>query len=377
MTVQIDADFPGGNIIHERTDGDDVFVRQDIRDTEGWWFYWCFRVRGAAGRELTFHFTDGDVVGVRGPAVSLDGGGSWSWLGRDVVESESFRYRFPDGADEVRFSFGMPYLEEDLHAFLSAHEDSPHLRRETLCTTRKGRTTERLHVGRLDGEPLCRVLVTCRHHCCEMMASYSLEGLMEEVLVGEEAGPWLRENVEFLIIPFVDKDGVQDGDQGKNRKPWDHNRDYLGESIYPATAAIRRLAPQWGRGRLRVTFDLHCPWIRGEHNEVIYLVGRPLARIWRQQQEFGRILEEVQQGPLPYRAADNLPFGEAWNTGGNYSQGWGFSLWGSGIPGVRLGSAMEIPYANAAGAEVNAQTARAFGHDLARGLCRYLQTTED
>lgn len=375
--MQIDADFPGGNIIHERTDGDDVFVRQDIRDTEGWWFYWCFRVRGAAGRELIFHFTDDDVIGVRGPAVSPDAGDTWSWLGRGVVEDESFRYRFPDGADEVRFSFGMPYLEEDLHEFLSAHDDSPHLRRETLCTTRHGRTTERLHVGRLDGRPLCRVLVTCRHHCCEMMASYSLEGLMEEVLVGEDAGPWLRENVEFMIIPFVDKDGVQDGDQGKNRKPWDHNRDYLGEGIYPATAAIRKIAPEWGRGRLRVTLDLHCPWIRGEHNEVIYLVGRPLERIWREQQRFGDILEDVRRGPLPYRASDNLPFGEAWNTGDNYSQGWGFSLWGSSIPGVRLASGMEIPYANAGGAEVNARTARAFGHDLASALCRYLQATKD
>jgi len=375
--MQIDADFPGGNIIHERTDGDDVFVRQDMRDTEGWWFYWCFRVRGAAGRELTFHFTDGDVIGVRGPAVSLDGGRTWAWLGRGVVDGESFRYRVPDDADEARFSFGMPCVQADLQQFLSAHADNPHLRRETLCTTRKGRRSERLHVGRLDGEPPCRVLVTCRHHCCEMMAGYSLEGLIEEVLVGDDAGPWLRENVEFMLVPFVDKDGVQDGDQGKNRKPWDHNRDYLGESIYPSTAAIRQLVPRWGRGRLRVTLDLHCPHIRGQHNEVIYLVGRPGQRIWREQQRFGRVLERVQRGPLPYRAADNLPFGEAWNTGENYAQGWGFSLWGGSIPGVRLATGMEIPYANAGGAEVNAETARAFGHDLARGLSRYLQTTED
>ena len=40
----IDCDFPGGNIIAERIDDDDVFVRQDLRDTDRDWFYWYFRV---------------------------------------------------------------------------------------------------------------------------------------------------------------------------------------------------------------------------------------------------------------------------------------------------------------------------------------------
>ena len=60
-----------------------VFLRQDLRDTEGFWFYWYFRVRGASGRTLTFHFTDGKPVGVRGPAISLDEGATWTWLGAD------------------------------------------------------------------------------------------------------------------------------------------------------------------------------------------------------------------------------------------------------------------------------------------------------
>ena len=76
----IDCDFPGGNIIVEGIDGDDVRLRQDLRDTDGFWFWWSMRVRGAAGRTLRFNFTDGKVVGVRGPAASPDGGRTWRWL---------------------------------------------------------------------------------------------------------------------------------------------------------------------------------------------------------------------------------------------------------------------------------------------------------
>ena len=49
-----------------------------------------------------------------------------------------------------------------------------------------------------------------------MTASYALEGLISAVL-DEPDYEWLRQNVDFLIVPFVDKDGVEEGDQGKQK----------------------------------------------------------------------------------------------------------------------------------------------------------------
>lgn len=167
--IMIDCDFPGGNIIAERIDGDDVFVRQDLRDTDRDWFYWYFRVRGAAGRTVRFHFTGSNVIGTRGPGMSEDGGVTWRWLGNDAVDEQSFVYAFANDADDVRFSFGMPYVQADLDRFLASYVDSDYLVAETLCETHKGRDVEMLYVGRLDGGADLRVLITARHHCCEMM----------------------------------------------------------------------------------------------------------------------------------------------------------------------------------------------------------------
>ena len=47
----------------EIEESDIVELQQDLRDTSGWWFYWSFRVRGAAGRRLEFRFTNKDVIG--------------------------------------------------------------------------------------------------------------------------------------------------------------------------------------------------------------------------------------------------------------------------------------------------------------------------
>ena len=373
--VAIDADYPGGNVIVEKIEGDVVQMRPDLRDTNGWWFYFNFRVRGAAGRTLTFRFSGNNPIGVRGPAVSVNEGKSWSWLGAQAVNvaGRSFTYSFPADAGEVRFAFAIPYLERDLKEFLDRHKDDKHLAVREHCKSKGGRSVERIHAGKLDGEPRFRVLMTSRHHACESMGTCAMEGVLDAVLADSDDGRWFRENVELAAVPFMDKDGVEQGDQGKNRKPRDHNRDYAGTSVHAEVAAMREFAPEWSKGKLAGAFDLHCPWIRGPHNEVIYIVGSRHARVWEQQQAFGRLLEKVQSGPLAYKASDNLPFGKSWNTGANTGENKSFALWAAELEGVRLVASFEIPYANAGGQVVTAESARQFGRSLARAIRAYLE----
>jgi hypothetical protein len=372
----IDADYPGGNIIVERIDVNEVRLRQDLRDTQGWWFYWSFRIKGAADRTLKFTFTDRNPIGVRGPALSLDEGKTWSWLGADKVKGASFTYAFGFEQKDVRFCFAIPYQQADLDKFLKRHSQNPHLSVHELCKTRRGRTVERIHLGRINGPAKHRILLTARHHACESIANYVMEGLLESILAQTEDGQWFRSNVEFLVLPFMDKDGVEEGDQGKNRSPHDHNRDYAGKSIYPSVAALRKFVPNWSQGRLHAALDLHCPYISGPHNEVIYLVGSANKNIRAEQQKFSGILEDIRTGPLLYKASDNLPFGKGWNTDKNYGKLKSSSRWASEIEQVRLAATIEIPYANVHGETVTTATARDFGRDLARAIRKYLESTK-
>jgi hypothetical protein len=375
MAVDIDCAFPGGNIVVERITADEVELHQDLRDTAMDWFYWCFRVRGAARRPLRFTFTRSRAIGVRGPAMSVDGGETWTWLGSDAVDGNSFFCSFPADASEVRLSFAMPYQEAHWQRFMTEVGSHPAGEHAVLCVTPKGRNVECLVLGSKAETPKHRVAITCRHHCCEMMVNYVLEGLIGWVLEDADA-EWLRRNVEFFLVPFVDKDGVEDGDQGKGRQPRDHGRDYEGESIYASTRAIRERLPVWGSGRLRIGVDLHCPHISGSHNEEIYLVGFADDRMSAEQERFSEILESVAEGPLPFSAGNFLPFGKSWNTGEIRKSGKGFTRWISEHPNVVLSAPIEVPYANAGGAEVNQTSARLFGMDLGRGLTQYLRTID-
>jgi hypothetical protein len=368
--MHIDCDFPGGNILVEKVDGDDVYVHQELRDTDRDWFYWCFRIRGAEGRNLRFHFTRSRALTDRGPAVSTDGGVSWHWLGAESMEDNTFRCTIPSGED-VRFSFAMPYQLSNWNRFIAEHASHPALVTGALCTTRKGREVPFVRAGCIQGDPEYRVALTSRHHCCEMMADYVLEGLLNTVLAEEETGAWFRSHVELLVVPFADLDGVEDGDQGKGRIPHDHGRDYAELGLYPTPRAIREKVSSWANGRLVVAIDIHCPWLQ---TGPVYLVGQSNPAIAREQNVFSRALETAADGALGFAAENFLPFGQKWNTQANYTQGKGFSHWASELDGIRLGTSIEIPYANADGHEVNQSTARDFGAPLAIALREYLQS---
>ncbi len=385
--VTIDAAFPGGNIRLLGMEGDLVRLAQDLRDTEGQWFYWSFRVRGAQGRSLRFQFTSG-VIGARGPAVSSDGGLTWRWLGAPGADSRGFPYQFGPGETEVFFGQGMNYTEMDLRRFLARHEGNPALRIETLCRTAKGRDVELLRIsGGGARAPAHAVFLSARHHCGEMMASHALEGIIETALSDTGDGRWLRKNADFFIVPFVDKDGVEDGDQGKNRRPHDHNRDYV-RRIYPSVRAITERVPAWLAARPLFLLDLHCPGLRGGDdpantakgtNEYLYLVGGAHPGSWEKQQRFSALLEKLREGPMPYRRTNDLPHGVSWNTAKNHKEDPSLqscAQWGWTLPGAVFSASLEIPFANAQGAMVDAASARALGRDLARALRVFLETAE-
>ena len=61
-----------------------------------------------------------------------------------------------------------------------------------------------------------------------------------------------------MMVPFTDYDGAQAGDQGKNRAPHDHNRDYV-EFLYPETKAITEWIGRHAGGKGFCAGNIHGP----------------------------------------------------------------------------------------------------------------------
>ncbi len=358
--MRIGTDFPGGNVAVRSLEEKRALLSPELRDTEGYWFYWCFEAGFDVPGDYEFEF-DGIAVGACGPAVSEDGGRSWRWLGSGGCTDYRFVYR-AERPGRVRFSSGMQYLQSDLERFLS---EVPEVTRSVLCRSRKGREVELLRLGAADAAR--KVLLTSRHHCCEAMATHVLEGMLRAAA----APPELLKNTAFYAVPFVDKDGAEEGDQGKNRLPRDHAQDYCrGASLYPETEALVRLVRA---ERPCIVLDLHCPWLKFEPNERLHFVGPESKRMERAMDAWAVRLERELPPGLPYSASDNIRFGTGWNTAENYAKGRMLSCCCGGFDFVRVALALEIPYANMRGCVLDAAKARELGSVLLRVAAAALQ----
>lgn len=371
-TLTIRSDFPGGNIIVEKIEDNVVKLRQDERDTARFWFYWCFKIQGAEGRRVRFDFTQGNVFGNRGPAVSNDDGQSWNWLGLDACDGDSFSYSFAATERSVLFAFAVPYTEANLDEFLKRHEKHPAMLRQELVRSANRRLVELVRSGRIDGHARHRVLLTARHHACESIANFVLEGIWESALEDSELGRWICEHVEILSVPFIDKDGVEAGDQGKMRQPYDHWLDYQADSRYPESRALRYLIESEAKRQpIDVALDIHCPYIRD--SRIFFALGSNRT-IAASTTRFCRLLEQHQQGLLTYHLEDNLLFGFKWNVPETYAGRRSFWQWAETLPGIRAVATLEVPYASVVGSTVTPEAARKLGSDLAIALRAFLET---
>ena len=375
MSVKIDIAIPGGNVFIEDINGFDIILAKDLRNTACDWFYWAFRAHFDKIGLYHFHFTNGYACGPRGPAVSYDGEATWEWLGGECVSGpkrEHFTYYF-DGTrgSSVIFCVGMQYQQLHLEAFLERHKESPYLTRSELTRSRKNREVVQLHIeDSSDSSPKKYIFLSSRHHCCEMMATYALEGILESALRDDDLGRMMRKNYVIDAVPFADTDGVLDGDQGKMRRPHDHNRDYNERPLYPEVAAIQKLL---GSKEIFFMLDMHCPWLFGGDSETIYFPG-PLDKEYeRRMQIFSGILEKNSPLETPHFSKNNVLYGTLWNTDKNWTQGLNTAEWGRQQKAL-FSNSIEIPYANAGEMTFSADSVRRLGRAIAESICEFDRT---
>lgn len=274
--VTIRSDFPGGNIVVISNDGEAIEMKPDLRGGRDW-FYWYFEAVAKEPGEMIFSFPEktagfkNGAVGFQGPAISKDDGTTWTWMGNEtaVIRGRSFSYKFSEPGQKVRFSSSIPYVQQDFEKFVATHSGNSHFATSVLTESAHGRNVELVQIG-TPGPDKKAVLFTGRHHAGESIASYLLEGVMESAVSDNPVGKEFRRDYVLYVVPFVDKDGVEEGDQGKGRRPHDHNRDYGPEAAFPEVKAIMNLANE---KNIRASLDFHCPTLVMDIHQLMYFAG--------------------------------------------------------------------------------------------------------
>ena len=354
--MKIHNNFTGGNIRVLSIEDNVIKLTNEMRDTQGDWFYWAFCIEGAQGRTLTFHFTN-NRIGYFCPAVSHDLK-NWRWLDKgfsiDTPQGDSFTYTFGPDEDKVYFAHNMLYHPERFESFAAAHG----LHIQTLCLSPKGRPVPYVTFG----EGKRTILLTSRHHACESTGDYVLEGVLTGLLKCPVP------DTKVICVPFVDFDSVVDGDQGKNRAPYDHNRDYrVGQpALYPETGAIRKLAEE---NNLVLGIDFHSPWHKGENNDWVFIVQNNPKKV-PALNEMGFFFEaSMTEGALQYRKSNDYPPNTGWTVEGTPC----FGSYMHNYGGASLSFSLETTYFGEENNRFSQAGAVETGRCLAKAIGKFME----
>jgi len=235
MSLEIDCAFDGGNIeaVALTADGADLAIR---KDSNGAWFQWFyFRVRGAAGRDLTLRIVNA------GASSYPDG-----WHGyRACVSADNERWRradtrYADGVLEIRhradvdtiwFAFFAPYDLARHQRFVERAAANPAVAARNIGHSVEGRDIDCLSVG----EGMRSVWLVGRQHSGETMASWWMEGALARLLDnGDPVATHLRTIARIHLVPLVNIDGAAGGNLRGNAAGIDLNRQWHAPD--PATA---------------------------------------------------------------------------------------------------------------------------------------------
>lgn len=352
--TKVETNIEGGNAEIVSVDDSTITFRPQLRDTKGWWFYWRFDVFGAQGKTIALQCADRNCFDAEGIAVSFDAGKTWKYTGRKGVDFKKGRLSLsiPEGAERVGLSFAIPYTSEHLDALLKKYSDRPEFKVRPLAKTKKGRQNIYITLEPVGRDATRKIAFTARHHACEMTANYVIDGIVSRYFSDTPQGKWARENLAVFIVPFVDYDGVLDGDQGKNRKPHDHNRDYV-EALHPSVRAIKQMLPEWGGDKLRYALDIHCPYISKRNpkdiNDRLFFTAPQSEKANRNLEKFmASLSNELAKSPdRPQLNPDDIvKYGTMWN---KLKEPVNFKFWAERLPSVEFAASLEIPYTNISG----------------------------
>lgn len=243
------------------------FLSESRANPQPLWFN--FQLTGLGGRAVRFVWDCADsYLGAPAqldrdrPALRVDEA-DWARVAEvEALDTPDGRrqlvFRTPGPCDTVQAAFCYPYGPDDLKATLDELGDA--WQTTVIGLTGEGRELTRLRLsGDVEGiRP--GLYLTARQHCGETPGGLALDGLLRFLAGDTPQAVRFREEFDCWIVPFVDMDGVINGDYGKDSLPWDFNRAWEALAMRPEVHAIQRDMQRFAaRANPRLALDLHGP----------------------------------------------------------------------------------------------------------------------
>lgn len=298
-----------------------AFASEPRTSPQPLWFH--IEAAGLGGAPVEFVWENPDIcLGSRSELhllrpVLRPGHGDWTRCGEVALDEHddgrrSLRFSHEGGTETVAAAFCFPYGLEQLETTLAETGDA--WERCVIGVTTEGRPLPRL---RLRGDGVRRrpgLYLCARQHAGETPGSWALDGILRFLAGEDEEARAIRESIDLWVCPFVDLDGVVNGNYGKDALPWDFNRAWEEKPMRAAVHAIMADMQRFReRHETRLIMDFHGP---GHSTPGVYVQlpreERPAEHYQAARQFAGELAKQFPE-LSPASVAQDTRYSSRWN----------------------------------------------------------------
>ncbi len=357
--IIFEADFDSGNL-QSVTTSDSINYSLRIRsDIVGRWFY--FKMKNVRNRYVSVTIQNSDVTR---PMYSYD---NKNWIRFTEIESPQknlFKKTYTE--DLVYVAYYVPYSVERLHQKISQLNLNPYVKIDTIGFSEQNRPLIVLTITDFTVTDSQKFFIWShgRTHPSETPSSYHLDGMINFLLSDDDIAEYLRQKIKFIVLPFINPDGVYLGKSRVNANNIDLERSWnLSDTETPKEVKFTKAYLQniLNNNRFHIALNMHSQ-VANYSTFWIHTASSTSEYFYRREMQFANLQaansEFIRQSDFSY---SNLqPY---------FPEGWMWANWGDQIMALTY----ETPYTKFSNnVWIDNEILFQFGKETIYGIMEYL-----
>lgn len=357
--VIFESNFDSGNLHSVITTDSINFVVRLNADIVGRWFY--FKMKNVKNRYVSVTIQNSDATR---PMYSYDNKNWIRFTEQESPQRNVFRKTYTE--DSVYVAYYVPYSVTQLNEKINQLNNNPFVKIDTIGFSEQNRPLIVLTLTDFTVPDSQKYFIWAhgRTHPSETPSSYHLDGMINYFLSDDDVATYLRTKIKFIVLPFINPDGVYLGKSRVNannvdlERSWNLSPSQTPKEVFHTKNFLQNIL---SNNRFHIALNMHSQ-VANYATFWIHTAASTSDYFYRKQIQFANL----QSGnsnfikPSDYSYSTLQPY---------FPEGWMWANWGEQIMALTY----ETPYTKFSdGTWIDNSILDLFGKQSVFGIMEYL-----
>lgn len=357
--VIFEANFDSGNLQSVSTTDSVNFTVRVNSDIVGRWFY--FKMKNVKNRYVAVTIQNSDATR---PMYSYDNKNWYRFTEQESPQRNVFRKTYTE--DSVYVAYYVPYSVTQLNEKINQLNNNPFVKIDTIGFSEQNRPLIVLTLTDFTVPDSQKYFIWAhgRTHPSETPSSYHLDGMINYFLSDDDVATYLRTKIKFIVLPFINPDGVYLGKSRVNannvdlERSWNLSPSQTPKEVFHTKNFLQNIL---SNNRVHIALNMHSQ-VANYATFWIHTAASTSDYFYRKQIQFANL----QSGnsnfikPSDYSYSTLQPY---------FPEGWMWANWGEQIMALTY----ETPYTKFSdGTWIDNSILDLFGKQSVFGIMEYL-----